>query len=303
MRSARSLFWLQLALGALGATAAALAATAAMRSVDPALPSWTALRAICTTMLSGASPVGRILILALAGIGLAVPVRAARSIIRQLRATRGLLRSLTLVGTEEGTPCLVTVADERPLAFCGGLLRPRIYLSTGARRLLTDPELRAVIAHERHHARRRDPLCLLIVEAVRDAVFFAPVLASCRARYGGLTELAADEHAIAATGVRPLARALAAFDAHGGPLVAVSAERVDHLLGARHRWQLRPAALTASLWSIAAVAALAVVAAALVGPAQITLVGLASTACGVTIIALPAITAGLALGLLGHRRR
>lgn len=303
MRSARSLFWLQLALGALGAGAAALAVLVAMRSVDPALPTWTALRAMCTTMLSGASPVGRIVILALVGVGLAVPVRAARSIIRQVRATRGLLRSLTAVATEDGSPRLVTVADERPLAFCAGLLRPRIYLSTGTRRLLADPELRAVIAHERHHARRRDPLRLLIVEAVRDAMFFAPVLGRCRTRYGSLTELAADEHAIAATGVRSLAGALAAFDAHDGPLAAVSAERVDHLLRTRHRWQVPLAALHASLWSIAAVAAMAVGAAALVGPEQITLVGLASTACGVTIIALPAVAAGVVLGLLGHRTR
>ncbi len=299
MRSARSLFWLQLALGTLGAAAAALAATAALRSVNPALPSWTDLRAACSTMLSGGT-VGRMLIVALASIGLAVPVRAARSIIRQAWGARRLLRSLAAVGTQDGSPPVITVAEERPLAFCAGLLHPRIYVSTGARQLLGHRELCAVIAHERHHARRRDPLRGLIVEAVRDAVFFVPVLAGCRARYGSLAELAADEHAIAAAGVRPLAGALATFDAHGGPLVAVSAERVDHLLGARSEWQLRPTVLIASLSSIASVAALAGATFTVVGREHVTLVGLASTGCGVASLALVAIAARLVVKLFGQ---
>lgn len=303
MRSARSLFWLHLALGALGAAAAGLASTAALRSVSLAVPPWSDLQAMCTTMLSGASPVGRLLILTLAGLGLAVPARGAMSVFRQVRATRGFLRSLTVVKIEDGPAQVITVADDQPLAFCAGLLRPRIYVSTGTRRLLAAPELAAVLAHERHHARRFDPLRMLIVDAVRNAVFFVPVLGRCRSRYGSLAELAADEQAIATAGVRPLARALATFDAHGGPLAAVSPERVDHLLGARHSWELSRMAFVASLWSIAGVTALAVAASTLVGTSHITLIGLASTACGVALIALPVVAGGLALGSLGGRAR
>lgn len=301
MDSAKRLFWFQLALGALGAAAAGLAVTAASQAVSPAVPSWSALQAICTTMLSGASPGGRLLILTLAGLGLAVPVRGATSVFRQVRATRGFLRSLTVARIEDGPAPVITVDDDRPLAFCAGLLRPRIYVSTGTRRLLAAPELAAVLAHERHHARRFDPLRMLIVDAVRNAVFFVPVLGRCRSRYGSLAELAADEQAIATAGVRPLASALATFDAHGGPLAAVSPERVDHLLGARHAWDLSPMALIGSLWSIAGVTALAVAASTLVGTNHVTLIGLASTACGVAIIALPVVAGRLVLGSLGER--
>ncbi|UTI63996.1 M56 family metallopeptidase [Paraconexibacter antarcticus] len=292
---------MQLGLGALAAAAAALAATTVLRSVNPGASSWSDLQRMCITMLGGASPVARVIILALAGIGLAVPVRGASSIFRQLTATRRFLRSLTVTDVQAGSPSVVTVADDRPLAFCAGVLRPRIYLSTGTRRLLPRPELDAVIAHESHHAQRRDPLRMLIVDAVRHAMFFLPVLGQCRTRYGSLTELAADERAIATVGVRPLAGALAMFDAHGGPLTAVSAERVDHLLGERHAWQISPLALIGGLWSIAGIVALAITTLSFVSTQSITMVSLASTACGVTIIALPVTAAGLAFGLIGPR--
>jgi Zn-dependent protease with chaperone function len=302
MRSARGLFWLQLGLGALGIAAAAFAAAVAARSVDPALPTPAGLRTMCAGMLSGESALGWMIILVLAGIGIAVPLRAAHSVLRQLQATRRFLRTLPVTHTEPGSPRLVIVRDDRLLAFCCGHLRPRIYLSTAAKELLDEAELHAVLAHERHHAYRRDPLRMLIAQGLRDAVFFIPVLGRCQLRFGALAELAADEKAVAEAGVRPLASALAAFDAHGGPMTAVSGERVDHLLGARHGWQVSPAALLGGLWSVAGVAALAMVGAALLGPQQATFVDLASAACGLLLIALPVLAVGLAAGALGTRR-
>lgn len=302
MRSARGLFRLQLGLGAAGIAAAAFAAAIAARAVDPTLPTPAALRTICAGMLSGESAVGRMIILALAGIGIAVPLRAAQSVLRQLQVTRRFLRTLSVTHTQPGSPRLVIVRDDRLLAFCCGYLRPRIYLSTAAKKLLDEAELLAVLAHERHHAHRRDPLRVLIAQGLRDAVFFVPVLGRCQLRFGALAELAADEKAVAEAGVRPLAGALAAFDAHGGSMTAVSGERVDHLLGARYGWQVSPAALLGGLWSVAGVTALAMVGGALVGAQQATLVDLGSAACGLLAIALPVIAIGFATGALGTRR-
>ena len=52
------------------------------------------------------------------------------------------------------------VNDSSPEAFCAGFLRPRVYVSRGAVELLTPDELRAVLQHEHHHWRMRDPLRL-----------------------------------------------------------------------------------------------------------------------------------------------
>lgn len=284
-RSARSLFWLHLSLGALGVAAAALAAGAAARAFDPALPTTEDLRSVCAGMLVTDSLAGRVVFLLLAVVAITVPLRGMRSALRQTRATRQLVRALPVVDRRDGSPALVVVRDARPLAFCCGYLRPRVYVSTGALDVLGTPELSALLSHEYHHARRRDPLRMLLVEAVRDAVFFVPVLRRCEERFGTLSELAADEHAITTTGAGPLAGALAAFDTHGGQSTRVDGERVDHLLGMRRGWQIERAAVLRGVWTAAGLAAVAVAAAASLRPQSVGLAGVASTACALLIVA------------------
>lgn len=302
MRSVRGLFWLQLAMGAAGIAAAALAVAAAAVAVKPEVPTSMDLRALCGGMISGVLRPGPLVVVGLAVIGLAVPVRGIRSVARRLRATRRLRRALVVEEIQPGRPALVIVRADRPLAFCAGLLRPRIYLSTGALQLLDEDERAAVVAHERHHARRRDPLRMLIAEALEDAVYFVPVLTRCRTRLGALAELAADKSAIAAVGMRPLAGALAAFDAHGGPLASVSNERVDHLQGARTDWGVERGALLAGLWSVAGLAAVAVASAASLGSRQVAFLDLASMVCWMLVTALSVLAAGLTRGRLDADR-
>ena len=43
---------------------------------------------------------------------------------------------------------VAVVPDPQPLAFCAGLLHPRVYVSTGAFERLGEAELAAVVAHE-----------------------------------------------------------------------------------------------------------------------------------------------------------
>src|SRR5262249_50433237 len=47
---------------------------------------------------------------------------------------------------------------EEPQAFVLGMLKPRVYLSQGLLETLSPDDLRLVLAHEKAHARRRDPL-------------------------------------------------------------------------------------------------------------------------------------------------
>ena len=82
---------------------------------------------------------------------------------------------------------VLVIPGAQPLAFCAGLLRPRVYVSTGALERLGEAELAAVVAHEAHHAARRDPLRLLVARAIGDAYS----LGALPRREQALAELAA----------------------------------------------------------------------------------------------------------------
>lgn len=84
---------------------------------------------------------------------------------------RGLLESQGL--SAESTVFLNLTTNH---AFCLGFWQPRIWLTAGLVNLLTDEELTAVLTHEVHHCRHRDPLRLLIVRALRAAFFFLPLI-------------------------------------------------------------------------------------------------------------------------------
>jgi hypothetical protein len=169
----------------------------------------------------------------LAVLGLLVMVAAARGLARELLVDRRLRRGLAN-GCVERAHGASVLADERPQAFCAGLLRPSIYITSGALGLLDASELDAVLAHERHHARRRDPLRLACVRVLAGALFFLPALRGLVERQGALAEIEADQAAVrAAAGDRsPLAGAMLRFS---GPselgAVGLDPQRVDHLLG------------------------------------------------------------------------
>lgn len=259
MSKARSIFALQLVLGALGAGVTGVALLAGLSTITLQAPSTAALLRACRRFVLPQVTLGSALALALGSAAFAVLALAVRSAARQLRAQRGFLSRLRVAGS--ATSADVTVfADERPLAFCTGLLRPRIYVSDGAIRTLAHDELDAVLAHEGHHARYRDPLRIFFARTLSDSLFFLPVLRRLADRYAALAELAADGAAVRRHrgDTRPLAAALLTFDeGASSAVVGIAPERVDHLLGERPRWEL-PLALLA--WAIVVVVALTVLA-------------------------------------------
>lgn len=90
------------------------------------------------------------------------------------------------------------LADDRPRAFCAGLLRPQVCVSSGAIALLDEHALQMVLLHERHHARRRDPLRLARGRVAATAIFFMPGVQALVAHHQALAEMSADEEAIGA---------------------------------------------------------------------------------------------------------
>lgn len=97
-----------------------------------------------------------------------------------------------------------------PLAFCYGLRRPRICLSTGLLAVLEPDELTALLWHEKAHLVRRDPWKVAFGRAWIRGCFFLPLAAVLYQRYLVAKEIAADAFACARLGsVAPLASALA----------------------------------------------------------------------------------------------
>lgn len=106
------------------------------------------------------------------------------------------------------SPDVLVLATDAPLAFCFGLLRPRICISTGLAETLTDKELKAVLLHEDHHRRHFDPLRGLLTEALAATFFFLPIASELRDWFLTTTELKADRHAARVAGRPSLAGAL-----------------------------------------------------------------------------------------------
>ncbi|MGH3233468.1 MAG: M48 family metalloprotease [Streptosporangiaceae bacterium] len=95
---------------------------------------------------------------------------------------------------------------------CSGLLRPRVTVSTGVVEVLSDAQLRAVLAHEASHARHRDPLLITITRAAGAGLLFIPLARRLGSLAVARAEIAADAAAVAVAGRAALCGALLALD-------------------------------------------------------------------------------------------
>lgn len=233
MTKARGVFWLYALIALLGTGVTALAFVAAAANVSLGIPSVDALIAACRRLALPEVTVTSVAALILGSGAFAVVLLAVRSALRQIRDTRRFVASLHVIGPARvGPPRTYVFADDAPNAFCAGLLRPRIFVSTGTLETLRRDELDAVLAHEAHHARSRDPLRLLLARTARDGLFFLPGMHDLAERYAALAEAeaAADGAAVRASGGDrgSLAAALLAFDsATSSAVVGIAPERVD----------------------------------------------------------------------------
>lgn len=294
MNEARRFYRLPLALGALGGAAAVAAIVIALTRMSFDTHSLAGLGPLCMKLLLPFPGVGGVLTVITAAVGMLVLIRAARSVLRQLVGQRRFLGELSILSSA-GTD-VTRVHSDLPLAFCAGFVRPRIYLSDTAEALLTPREVDAVIAHERHHQRRRDPLRLLVARTLGEALFFMPVLRKLGERYSALAEMAADEAAVRRTDRGTLAGALLSFGERPEPAVVmgIDPQRVDHLLGRSARWDLPVSILAGSLVTLSAVIGLAVASSALSAGGSLDVVVLAAGSCMALMAALPLLVLMLA---------
>jgi len=302
MRSASRYYRLHLSLAALGALALVASGWVLWHSVDASSVSASALLQACRDVI-GEQSLSSLPVLALFALTSVSAVRAVRSAVRQVRITRRFVdsaRKLEEVVLEGVRVRLLD--DRRPYAFCAGVLRPSVYLSTGARATLSRSELRAVLAHEEHHARQRDPLRLQLAEVASEALFFLPVMRRARHRYADLAEIAADEAALRRTGgPGALAAAMLRFDQHStAGAVGISPERVEHLLGAHPRWELSASLLAGAGLSMLGLAMLTYATAVLTPVGGLSLSTLSMQVCGLAMVAIPVLAATWILTTARH---
>src|SRR4051812_29164837 len=235
------------ATGVVGLAVVFAAIDQALTDVNVGARTPTAFRLFGLDLTAPSLNVSGFLLLLLAAAGAAIVLAGLRSAWRLERGRRSLLRSLTITGERCGA---VVFAGERPVAFCAGYVRPRVYISRAAVASVSDDELRAVLAHEDEHRRRRDPLRLACARVLCDALFFLPVLRALRDRSAALAELLADDAAVAASAgdPAPLAAAMLTFGTGPrGTVVGIAPERVDYLMGRPLTWRAPVLMATTSL--------------------------------------------------------
>lgn len=86
----------------------------------------------------------------------------------------------------------LTTSAHTPTPLALGLLHPQICVPEWAMRELAPDELRATLAHEMAHVRRRDPAWALLYAVICRALFWHPVLWLARRRLLGLAETRCD---------------------------------------------------------------------------------------------------------------
>jgi Zn-dependent protease with chaperone function len=197
-------------------------------------------------------------------------VRVLCSIWREQRAIRALP---VIPLAESGYHDALTVPpgvevgvlrSRRQGAFCAGLLRPRVVITSALLDALDPDERRAVVEHELSHARAGAPLKLMLGHVAVRTLFWVPLLRDLADRHVLLTELEADRAAIAATSPSALAGALS--QALEAPAIVCSAgladhaaARIDRLFDARAKLPqlLTPARAAFTFFAVAMVAAIA----------------------------------------------
>lgn len=236
----------------------------------------------CLRLFSGSPATDELVMLGLLGLLPTTALLGLASLGRQWRATRRLVRA-QLTARPDSPPArlgsvtrrlglagrLEVVQSAQPYAFCYGLLRPRIRVSTGLTNLLSEGELEAVMLHERHHLRSRDPLKILLTRALGRAFFFLPLIAELGRYYLVAKEVEADRAVIRAQGGgRQLAAVLLklALSCPGidqettvAGLGGVIETRIDSLLGAGAPVRPRPSSAAIGLSALVLVAIAVVV--------------------------------------------
>jgi hypothetical protein len=169
-----------------------------------------------------------------AALLLASAVAEARRRGRASRESALRLRTLAVRRHLHGHSVLVT-DDRRPFALTLPRRLGGIVVSSGVLDLLTDEELRAVLAHEDAHLRQHHHLVTAVVESLARRLRWIPLYAAASDALGHYVEIAADDAARRRTGAPALASALLTLGQNSRPGPGMAPAGALHVLGGPDR--------------------------------------------------------------------
>ncbi|HXM54351.1 MAG TPA: M56 family metallopeptidase [Candidatus Dormibacteraeota bacterium] len=159
----------------------------------------------------------------------------ADRVVRRLPTAEAAPARLAAAVARTGVRRVRCIASSDPIAFCAGAICPVIVVSEGLADRLDDDELDAVLLHEHHHLREREPAIRAAAEAAAEVLFFMPIARWWSRRRTEQAELRADRAALDELGAQPVAAALCALGQALSPEAAafagVAELRVAQLLG------------------------------------------------------------------------
>lgn len=91
---------------------------------------------------------------------------------------------------------IIILQDDKPFAYCFGILNPKIFITTGLIAMTDKKELEIVLRHEKYHLEHRDSLILLLAMFVESLFPFLPTIKDIIRIYKTDRELLADQAAI-----------------------------------------------------------------------------------------------------------
>lgn len=97
---------------------------------------------------------------------------------------------------------IIIFDNSRLMAFCLGVLNPKIYLSNQLLKNMSHSEIEAIILHEKQHILGKDNLLLLFLNLIKTAFFFFPIIGDFVNSIEIQKEILADKIVVKETGRR-----------------------------------------------------------------------------------------------------
>jgi Zn-dependent protease with chaperone function len=153
-----------------------------------------------------------VLAVALAIVALAILWRYCHRVQRAQRRTRAHAQAALLAGRAlPGGAGTVVLDDPRPAAYCVAGRPPAIVVTSSALAVLDQPQLAAVLAHERAHLDGRHHLLATVTRGLTAALPGVPLFTRGAAEVARLAEMAADDAATRSIGRPAMVTALLAI--------------------------------------------------------------------------------------------
>ncbi len=152
--------------------------------------------------------------------------RCGRRVQRSRRQTQAHAEAARIVGRELACASSTVILDDpRPAVYCVAGRPAAIVVTSGALQVLDQPQLGAVLAHERAHLAHHHHLLSVVTQGLVAAFPGVPLFSAGRDRVACLAEMAADDAAVRAAGRPTVVGALLALAGMGAAVAPRPAVR------------------------------------------------------------------------------